>query len=276
MNNIPISPVSMLQSICRRMRAVRLVVLHTLLVSLLSTWTGVSLATSSPVVKETASMASPRLSDRPTGVIGEAVEPSSYLAMFQKAITEDLSERPQDARKIYDKLQNTELASQISVPSAINLAALARFGEAKSAFAHIALGANDSESNYAQLWQLWLTARTHTGTTIALKKQLGVMAAGFNMALPYQRAIVDLYAGKGDVESVFKAIDAMPNLTGIPKQNVITEAAFFTGGYLRYVAQDNKSALQVFKRYQHQFCILSLERPLINGAIAELETAKHS
>ncbi|WP_447877616.1 hypothetical protein [Serratia fonticola] len=273
MNNLTILSVSTMQSIRRRTRAMRLIVLKVWLLSLLSAWAGVTLAASSPAAKEAVSATSPLLSDRHADGMGKPVDQSSYQAMFQKAITEDLSGRPQDARKIYDMLQKTELAPQVAVPSAINLAALARFDEAKSAFAHIALSADENESNYAQIWQLWLTARTHTGMTASLKKQLSVMAAGFNVAVPYQRAIVDLYAGKGDVESVFKAIDAMPNLSGIQKQNVITEATFFTGAYLRYVAQDNKSALQVFKRYQDQFCILSLERPLINGAIAELETA---
>lgn len=276
MSNITISQVSMMQLIRRRMLAMRLIALKILLMSLLSAWAGVTLAASSPVAKETVSANSPLFPDHSAGGVAKPLDPSSYQAMFRKAVTDDLSDRPQDARKIYDRLQKTALAPQVAVPSAINLVALARFDEAKSAFSSIALGSNNSESNYAQLWQLWLAARTSTDTAALLKQQLGVMAAGFKMALPYQRAIADLYAGKGDVESVFKAIDAMPNLSGIQKQNVITEATFFTGSYLRYVAEDNQAALQVFKHHQDQFCILSLERPLINGAIAELETAKHS
>ncbi|HGM5492632.1 TPA: hypothetical protein ACKP1B_004332 [Serratia fonticola] len=205
-----------------------------------------------------------------TGVVPSPLNQSVDIARFQQAIADDLSGRPSAARSIYDVLKNTELSDQIKIPSAINLAALGRFDEAKSAFSRITLSSDTRESHYAQLWQLWLIARNHTGKIIPLKKQLAQVASNFKMAEPYQQAIVDLYAGKGSVDAVFKAVQAIDKLTDIQKRNVITEATFFTGGYLRYVDQDKEAELRLYQREQSQLCLLSLERPFISHAVGEL------
>ncbi|HBE9082905.1 hypothetical protein [Serratia fonticola] len=265
-----------MQQVRLHVRGLRLVSLNFLLLASLGGWAGVTLAASSLINSEVPQSASQHSHTLPSPMSQGRLSQSVQSEMFQQAIADDLSQRPLAARKLYDALEDSEMAGEIAVPSAVNLAALARFEEAKSAFAVIAQSANPRESNYALLWQLWLTARMHTGKTPPLKKQLSEIAAEVNLGVPYQQAIVDLYAGKGHAEAIFSAIDTMPDLSEADKQNFITEATFFTEGYLRYVSQDRMAALQLFKRYQHQLYIFSLERPLINESIAELETAKGS
>lgn len=264
--------VILVQLMGSRLRVMLFAALNILLIGSMGGWSAYAASLHTQGAADQAfSQASPA---QLTGVVPSPLNQSVDIARFQQAIAEDLSGHPSAARSIYDVLKDTEMSDQIAVPSAINLAVLGRLDEARSAFAGIALSKDRHEANYAQLWLLWIAARTNGGKAILLRQQLGEMAKGSQMALPYQQAIAELYAGRGNAGAAFQAIEAMPNLSDLERQNFITEATFFTGGYLRYVNQDNQAALRLFKRYQGQLCLLSLERPLINTAIAELTTAR--
>lgn len=55
--------------------------------------------------------------------------------MAEQALVEDALGRPGAARTLYDKLKSTGQRGAMAVPSATNLVALGRFGEARKAFA---------------------------------------------------------------------------------------------------------------------------------------------
>ncbi|WMY73539.1 hypothetical protein RHD99_19120 [Buttiauxella selenatireducens] len=197
------------------------------------------------------------------------------VALFQQAVADDLAGRNSAARKAWDVLKNTDMAAQSAVPSAINLAALGKFDAASTAFDALTASSNTRESDYARLWQLWLTARTHVGKSAALKKELAILASGMNVSSPGQQALIRLYAGKGSTDAVFAAIAAMPGTDELQRRDALTEATFFTGGYLQFVTHDNKAALQLYEREQNHLNSTSLETPLINKAAATLQAAKH-
>lgn len=161
------------------------------------------------------------------------------------------------------------------MPSAINLAALGRFKQSKMAFDLLAKSKDPRTASYAGLWQLWLTARMHSGNSDTLKKELASMASGVNASSPNQQALVRLYAGTGSTDEAFSAIAAMPGTDELQRHDALTEATFFTGGYLQYVANDSQAALQFYERTQKQLNSTSMERPLINQAKASLLAAKH-
>lgn len=197
------------------------------------------------------------------------------VALFQQAVADDLAGRNSAARKVWDALKSTDMAEQSAVPSAINLVALSKFDAARNAFDALTASSNPRESDYARLWQLWLTARTYVGKPAALKKELAILASGMNVSSPGQQALIRLYAGKGSTDAVFAAIAAMPGTDELQHRDALTEATFFTGGYLQFVTHDNKAALQLYEREQSQLNSTSLEKPLINKAAATLQAAKH-
>ncbi|MBK5145673.1 hypothetical protein I2494_18525 [Budviciaceae bacterium BWR-B9] len=139
--------------------------------------------------------------EQPDKIQQSAVQKSSMDRglMFQQAVGSDLAGRHIEARKLYDALKGTDLDEQISVPSAINLAAIEQFNASLKEFDGLALSRDTRVSDYAHLWQLWLTARMYTGENSALKKKLNNMASGMRMSSPTQQAIVRLYSGDGDV-----------------------------------------------------------------------------
>lgn len=200
---------------------------------------------------------------------------AEHVALFQQAINDDLAGRNASARKVYDTLAGTEMATQIAVPLAINLVALGQFDAADEAFGVIATSDNARERDYAHLWQLWLTARTYVGKPTALKKELAILASGMNVSSAGQQALVRLYEGKGSTDAVYAAIAAMPGTDELQRRDALTEATFFIGGYQQYVARDNKAALELYEREQNQLNSTSLERPLINKAAATLQAAQH-
>lgn len=197
------------------------------------------------------------------------------VALFNQAIADDLSGHNQAARKVYDDLTGSDMSAEIAVPSAINLVALGKFDAAEKAFDGLAASADARVSDYAHLWQLWLSARTHAGKPASLKKELAMLTSGMDASSPSQQALIRLYSGKGSTEAVFAAIAAMPGTDELQRRDALTEATFFTGGYLQYVARNNKAALGLYEREQNQLNSTSLERPLIIKAAASLQAAKH-
>lgn len=196
------------------------------------------------------------------------------VALFQQAVADDLAGRNSSARKAWDALKDTDMTALAAVPSAINLVALGKFDAANKAFDALTASHDARESDYAQLWQLWLTARTSAVKPAAVKKELAILASGMNVSSPNQQALIRLYAGKGSIDAVFAAIAVMPGTDELQRRDALTEATFFIGGYLQYVVRDNKAALQFYEREQNQLNSTSLENPLINNAAATLQAAK--
>ncbi|TDX17045.1 hypothetical protein EDF88_3082 [Buttiauxella sp. BIGb0552] len=193
-----------------------------------------------------------------------------HLDTFNQALSNDLAGNPALARPGYDALQITELAHYIAIPSAINMVALQRFASARVAFAELAASPDPREASYAQLWQLWLTARMEIGGPAVMQQQLRQAAANIRLATPYQQAIVDLYGGTGSTQAVFNAINAMRFNSPLDRQNVVTEATFFTLGWLLHVQHDRPAAQKLYHQQENQLCSVSLEKPLITREMAAL------
>lgn len=186
--------------------------------------------------------------------------------LYESALVSDAAGRHAQARKLYDAL------AQTSIPSAVNLALLGRFTDSRQAFAVLAKGSSDAHlSTYAGLWQLWLTARLYQGTPADLQRQLAREALSLEPTDAQQRALVNLYAGKGNTDEVFAAIDGMVADAALQHSDLRTEAAFLAGGYLQYVRGDRSAALRLYRRELPQSSTASLERPLIRQAVAALQ-----
>ncbi|WP_157952941.1 hypothetical protein [Limnobaculum parvum] len=201
--------------------------------------------------------------------------PADRELMFQQAIVSDLAGRHIEARKIYDALKGTDLDEQIAVPSAINLAAIEQFKASLNEFDRLALSRDARVSEYAHLWQLWLTARMYTGETAPLKAKLNSMASGMKMSSPSQQALVRLYSGDGDMNATISAISAIPCTDELQCRDAKTVATFFIGGYLQYVEHDGKAALQWYEHKQNELNNTSLETPLIIKTLTSLKAVKH-
>lgn len=213
--------------------------------------------------------------EQSAATVDPATRHAAYIAVFKDAVANDLTGYPQVARKGYDLLQGTELEAQIATPSAVNLAVLNQFDAAKAAFGSIASGKSTQEAQYANLWQLWLTARTWTGSPAALQKQLAKATAKYHFTYPRYQAIANLYAGKGSPEAIFSAVKTMSENGLLAKGDAYTEATFFTGSYLQYVAHNNNAALKLYERELVHLNNTSLEKPLIDTATATLLAANH-
>lgn len=192
------------------------------------------------------------------------------MSLFQQAVTNDLNGRHGEARQAYDALKNSDISENIAVPSAVNLVALDRFSEARRAFNALAKSPDARDRDYAHLWQLWLTARRGTANPQQLDKSLRDMAAGLQATASYQQEIINLYAGKGSVDAVFAAVSAMPDASELQRTDALTEATFFTSGYLRYVKHDSPAAKDLLQKKSHQLSSVSLEIPLITREKAAL------
>lgn len=192
------------------------------------------------------------------------------MSLFQQAVSNDLAGRHNEARQTYDALKNSDISETTAVPSAVNLVALDRFSEARRAFNALAKSPNVRDRDYACLWQLWLTARRGTANPQQLEKSLRAMAGGLQATASYQQEIINLYAGKGSVDAVFAAVSAMPDASELQRTDALTEATFFTSGYLRYVKHDSPAAKDLLQKKSHQLSSVSLEIPLITREKAAL------
>ncbi|MEN0617385.1 hypothetical protein ABK730_24065 [Klebsiella indica] len=212
------------------------------------------------------------ISIKPSQAILSARETSE--ATFQKAINDHLSGRHSDARKKYDALNGGMLASVIVLPSAVNLAALERYDEARSAFTLLRQNGNGRERDYGLLWDLWLTARTWQGGTTALQKTLADKVANYKWFSAYESAIADIYTGKGDEKSVFQLIDSIAFSHAEEKADAVTQAVFFVGGYYQYVIHQPQNAQKLYHDYASHLNKNSLERILVLKEQASLRVSQ--
>ncbi len=187
---------------------------------------------------------------------------------YTQALADDTSGRHEQARQLFDALSSTELKTVSAVPSAVNLVLLERYADARKAFGVIASSAIPRDAAYAQVWQLWLTARTWQGEPEELRKQLKVQTRSLKGKDPVHQALIDLYAGQGRAEAVFTAINAM-SIADADRRDLRAESAFFAGGFAQYVVNDQAAALRLYQR-EYANANESLERPLLERAIAEL------
>lgn len=185
------------------------------------------------------------------------------MATFQQAVNDDLAGHHREARQKYDALNNGMLAGIILLPSAVNLAALERYDEARQAFTLLRQNGNGRERDYGLLWDLWLTARTWQGGTTALQKTLTDKAAHYKWFSAYESAIADIYSGKGNEKSVFQLIDSIAFSEAEEKADAVTQTVFFVGGYYQYVIKQPQKAQKLYRDYASHLNKSSLERNLI-------------
>lgn len=197
------------------------------------------------------------------------IAPQDPRVLFEQALVDDASGHPQEARKRYDLLRGTPMERTAAVPSAVNFVVLGRFDEARNAFSALSGSADAYEAGYAQLWQLWLYARTWRGDPGALREKLSQATVGLRAGNAQQQALLNLYAGQGSVEAVFAAIEASTTDNSLQRRDARTEAALFAGGYLQYVLRDSPSARHIYRRELPNAAV-SLERPLIQRSIDAL------
>lgn len=197
-----------------------------------------------------------------------------HRALAEQAFIEDANGRHVRARQFYDALKGSDQAAVIAVPSAVNLAALGRFDQARKAFANLQkTSPNPQIKAYAGLWTLWLSARNASDggakpdATRALVQQL---ARGIKPVTEQQRGLVALYQGKTDSSAVFAAIDALQAPDAV-KRDLRSEAGLFAGAYLDYVRQDHAGALRVYQRALDQSRPAAIERPLLIQSSRALE-----
>jgi tetratricopeptide (TPR) repeat protein len=205
----------------------------------------------------------------------QQVPPSDRKAppvIFEQALLDDAQGRHAQARQGYDHLQDGPLAKAVAVPSAVNLVAVGQFRQARQAFKQLGSGQDPYVAGYAQLWQLWLMARTGKGGSAIQQVKLAEAASRLHAASPQQQAIGRLYAGEGSVEAVFAAIDSMNLADPLQRRDARSEAAFFAGGYLQYVRRDYPAALRLYRQELSQPGA-SIERPLLEKALAALPVA---
>lgn len=189
--------------------------------------------------------------------------------IFEQALLDDAEGRHEQARKNYDHLQAGPLANAAAVPSAVNLVAVGQFKQAGKAFKQLSASQDSYVAGYAQLWQLWLAARTREGSSAVHRAKLAETASRIRAASPQQEAIGRLYAGEGSVGAVFTAIDGMSFSDPLQRRNARSEAAFFAGGYLQYVRRDYPAAMRLYQQELSQPGA-SIERPLLAKALASL------
>lgn len=197
------------------------------------------------------------------------ISPQDLRISFEQALVDDASGHPLEARKRYDLLRGTAMERAAAVPSAVNLAVLGRFDDARKAFIPLTGSADACEAGYAQLWQLWLDARTWRGDLASLREKLARDTVGLRAGNAYQQALFNLYAGQGSVEAVFAAIETSTAENSQQRRDARTEAALFAGGYLQYVLGDTAMAQRLYRRELPQ-SVASVERPLIQQSMQTL------
>ncbi|PWK29729.1 hypothetical protein [Pseudomonas sp. OV226] len=189
-------------------------------------------------------------------------------AILKLAVLNDATDHHEKARVLYDLLRSDEFNQNASVSSAVNLAVLGRYDEAKTAFTTIVSKGDVRAATYAQFWQLWLTAKTFKGSVTALQKELEEKVSHLKPQTAYQQKLVDVYAGIGSVDSVFAEI-AKLTFDERSRRDARVEMAFFAGGYLEFVHKDLIGAKQLYVR-ELPWSSESIERPLLEQAINAL------
>lgn len=181
---------------------------------------------------------------------------------------DDASGQPAEARKRYDVLKGTPLEAMAAIPSAVNLVTLNRFDEAQRAFAALSGSEDPRTAGYAQIWQLWITLRTHRGDANSLRVRMARDTVGLRAGDSLQQAVLNLYAGQGSVEAVFAAAEAATVPGSSQRRDARTEAALFAGAYIQYVVKDPAAAQRLYRRELPQ-STGSLERPVLQQLMAD-------
>lgn len=187
-------------------------------------------------------------------------------ALAEQAFLEDANGRHMRARQLYDALKGTDQEAIIAVPSAVNLAALARFDQARSAFADLQKRSpNPQVKAYAGLWSLWLGARSASDARLkpdAARARVQKLARDIKPVTAQQRALCALYQGKTDTSALFAEIDAL-SVPEAAKRDLRTEAGLFAGAYLDYVRQDHQGAEHLYQLALEQSRPSAMERQLL-------------
>lgn len=197
------------------------------------------------------------------------IAPKDLRIAFEQALIDSASGHPVEARRRYDLLRGTAMEHAAAVASAVNLAVLGRFDDARKAFTALTGSTDICEAGYAQLWLLWLDARTWRGELPALHEKLARATVGLRAGNAHQQALLNLYAGQGGVEAVFSAIEASTPDNSPQRRDARSEAALFAGGYLQYVLGETAMAQRLYRR-ELPLSVASLERPLIQQSIRAL------
>ena len=176
------------------------------------------------------------------------ISPDDLRLSLEQALVDDASGHPLQARKRYDLLRGTSLEREAAARSAANFAVLGRLDEARKAFTALSGSADDTEAGYAQLWILWLDARTWHGGASALREKLAQNTVGLRAGNAWQQALLNLYAGQGSADAVFAAIKASTSENSPQRRDARAEAAFFAGGYLQYAWGDTEAAKRLYRR----------------------------
>ncbi|WP_313080568.1 hypothetical protein [Atlantibacter sp.] len=190
-------------------------------------------------------------------------------ALFEQAVNDYFSGRYKEAKLEFNQLRKTDYAGVSAVPAAVNLVAMGQNANAQKAFSRIKKSTNVREKQYAQLWELWLTAKQWRGNDKDLNKKLIRLVNSQNWQPSYMQAIARLYAGQETIDSVFNSISSQ-GLDEALRKDALTEATFFAGGYLQNVKHDNAAARQLFNGNLNKLNSVSLERPFIDRECAAL------
>ncbi|MEB0951060.1 hypothetical protein [Citrobacter sedlakii] len=206
-----------------------------------------------------------------------AIQEKDYFngqVIFNQALDDYFADRNREAMKGFNRLKGTDYAQVSAVPYAINLVALGKYSQAKKSFSNLKNSTLVREREYAQLWELWLTAKEWKGSNILLGKTLQRLVSAQNWHPSYMQTIAGLYAGQETVENVFRAVDALSSDPALRK-DAFTEATFFAGEYLQNVKHDSAAAKQLFNANLSKLNSVSLERPFIDRACATLNKHTH-
>lgn len=199
-------------------------------------------------------------------------------ALAEQAFLEDANGRHMRARQLYDALKGSDQEAIIAVPSAVNLAALARFDLARSAFADLQKRSpNPQVKAYAGLWSLWLGARSASDAKLkpqAAQARVQKLARDIKPVTAQQSALCALYQGKTDTTAVFAQIDAL-SVPEAAKRDLRTEAGLFAGAYLDYVRQDHQAAEHVYQLALEQSRPAAMERQLLIQSSRALQLFTH-
>lgn len=197
------------------------------------------------------------------------IAPQDLRVALEQAMIDAASGHPLEARKRFDVLRETSMVRQAAVPSAVNLAVLGRFDDARKAFMVLTGSTDATEAGNAQLWLLWLDARTWRGDAVPLREKLARDTVGLRAGNAQQQALLNLYAGQGSVDAVFAAIEASTPANSEWRRGARTEAALFAGGYLQHALGKPLEAQRLYRRELPQSGG-SIERPLLQQSIQAL------
>ncbi|MDA3131171.1 hypothetical protein [Atlantibacter subterraneus] len=190
-------------------------------------------------------------------------------AVFERAVDDYFSGRYGEAKKAFGQLYETDYADASAVPAAVNLAAMGKYTSSLKAFGRIKKSTNVREKQYAQLWELWLTAKQWRGSNKELNKKLERLVSSQDWQPSYMQSIAKLYVGQETIENVFNSVSTQGSDETLRK-DALTEATFFAGGYLQNVKHDNAAALRLFNDNLNKLNSVSLERPFIDRECASL------